>query len=275
MLIENFRERYSAIPLAIFARDHRKDSVKRDRITIAHMHKEIELLLVLEGEAEVHMDSSVYPIRKGSIVVIAPHTLHQYTLFADRDFSHYCLCFDPELLGDPQLRTDLENGNIRITGILEDSPECAQYIQNAYHACDKQLPGWNLTATGSLQLIFGAFLRMGYLQNSQSPAQRSVYRDIYQYITDHYREDITSSDAAASLGFHNSYFCRLFHKTYGDSFQNYVCSYRLEKARNLLLTKDLPISQVAAQVGFNSFSYFSKKFREYYHSTPSEYKKRS
>ena len=53
---------------------------------------------------------------------------------------------------------------------------------------------------------------------------------------------------------------------------DYIRIYRLEKARDLLLTKDITVAQAAYRVGFKDPSYFSKVFQKYFGVLPSELK---
>lgn len=238
------------------------------------MHKELEILLVLDGEAELQIDAVTYTITQGNIVVLPPYTLHRYTIFADRDFGHYCLDFDLEMLYDKRLKEGLENGGIGITNIITEHAVCAKYVKTIFESNRDRKTGWEMEVIGNIHLLFSAFQTSGYIQNSPPTPARSVYCNIFNYIAQHHSEDITSSDVATYLGFNNSYFCRLFRKTFGDSFQNYLCKYRIENSKRLLWHTDTPISQIATDMGFNSFSYYSKKFKEYTHTTPSQYREK-
>ncbi len=274
MLIENFQTKYTTIPIATFSRAYKRNTQPFDFGTLPHMHKEMELLLVLDGEAALQIGTITYTIQKGNIVVLAPYTLHRYTIFADRDFKHYCLCFDLDMLYDKQLKIALESGSIGISGIIENQPSCAAYIENIFIANQEKKAGWEMAVIGNIHLLFSAFKEYEYMQTNTQTSTRSVYHKIFDYIAQHHGEDITSSDVAAYLGFNNSYFCRLFRKTFGDSFQNYLCKYRIENSKRSLRHTDTPISQIATDTGFNSCSYYSKKFKEYTHTTPSAYREK-
>ena len=53
----------------------------------------------------------------------------------------------------------------------------------------------------------------------------------------------------------------------------YINSYRIEKATELLQTETLSISNIALSVGIDNFSYFVKQFKKYKNCTPSQYRK--
>ncbi len=63
-----------------------------------------------------------------------------------------------------------------------------------------------------------------------------------------------------------------FKSLYGMTVNSYIQKCRLETARNLLLNTDFSIQEIMQKVGWNSKSYFSKIFRETYHTSPSEFR---
>jgi Response regulator containing CheY-like receiver domain and AraC-type DNA-binding domain len=87
--------------------------------------------------------------------------------------------------------------------------------------------------------------------------------------------DLSRDEIAAEAGVHPDYLNRLFKRDSGDSVMDWVASRRLELARELLARTDLPIGEVAAQVGYTNFSYFSAVFRKKYLANPSDYRRSS
>ena len=59
----------------------------------------------------------------------------------------------------------------------------------------------------------------------------------------------------------------------GMTISAYLQDRRMMYARELLLTSDLPIADVAVKCGFDDTSYFSRVFRNYHSKTPSEVRK--
>lgn len=273
MFIEDFQNKYTAIPFATFTRDYKKNTQSNNFEGLSHMHKEMEVLLVLDGEAQLHIEAEVHPLCKGDIVVLAPYTLHYYTFSSDRNFRHICLCFDIALLYDIPLKADIENRKITVTPLIHGSKRCAKHIEKAFAAHAEKQVGWECAVIGHISLLFSVLAEEGYLTENPRPDAPTVYETIFRFIDEHYTEDITSADLAAKLKFHNSYVCRLFRKSFGECFGQYLCRYRIEKTKSLLQYTDTPISQIAIDTGFNSFSYYSLKFKAYTHMTPTEYRK--
>lgn len=93
------------------------------------------------------------------------------------------------------------------------------------------------------------------------------------YIRAHYTEDICLEDIAAQCGLHPNYFHRLYTAAFGKTPAQRLLSCRIAAAKTALLTTNLSISEIAAQCGFSSQTYFGYKFKESIGYTPLQYRK--
>ncbi|HVT13828.1 MAG TPA: AraC family transcriptional regulator [Fimbriimonadaceae bacterium] len=103
---------------------------------------------------------------------------------------------------------------------------------------------------------------------SESPSDRLVDRAL-AIVERHYAKDLTDSMVAAQLGLSTSHFRFLFRQATGHPFHKYVVALRLEKAKQMLIEEELPVSQVAAAVGFTGLSHFSRAFTQRFSASPS------
>jgi AraC-like DNA-binding protein len=92
------------------------------------------------------------------------------------------------------------------------------------------------------------------------------------YISRHYKEKIYLEDIAEQMGISVSHLSRLFKKEIGENIQDYVNDIRVEKAANLLIYSEEPISKIAEYVNFSSQSYFGRIFKERKGMTPKQYR---
>ena len=94
------------------------------------------------------------------------------------------------------------------------------------------------------------------------------------YIEENYQKDIgirQLSDLACVSGRH---FVRVFKKNYGATPMDYVIHLRLDHSASLLKETSLPIASVASESGFGDPNYYSRKFKEVFSVSPSEYRNR-
>lgn len=106
-----------------------------------------------------------------------------------------------------------------------------------------------------------------------SQAADVTYSSIMQYIGDNFANPLFSlSDVADHLGVSIYTASRVLKTLTGINFRKYLNDIRVEYAKDLLLTTDLPVVKVSEQAGFTSPSYFIKIFKEAENTTPSNYR---
>lgn len=81
------------------------------------------------------------------------------------------------------------------------------------------------------------------------------------FIQEHFRNDISVDELAASVNMSVSYFRRLFHEAYGYSPMQYIMNLRIENARDLLLSGEVNVTEAAQLSGFDDIYYFSTAFK--------------
>ncbi len=83
--------------------------------------------------------------------------------------------------------------------------------------------------------------------------------------------DLEAAARAACLSPHH--FHRLFRRHTGDTPHQYLTRRRTQRARELLLTTELSVTEVCLEVGFHSLGSFSSLFHRYLGRSPSHYRK--
>ena len=274
MFRDEFKERYTTIPFAT----SKGYSANKATKVITHQHKEIEIIAMTEGSAVFSVDTQSYLLKKGDILVIPPYALHRAQTSATETTAYYCICFDLSLLCDRWLQDGLETQTVCAKGLIEGESEQAErlqsYIKDAFFACERKETGWEMIASGNMSLLFGILKQNAFFSQSKKAQKGENFgKSVMKYIITHYASGISSRDAANELYIDHSFFCRSFKKTFGCCFTDYILAYRLEKARVLLTTTELSVTEVAFKVGFNDCSYFCKVFKKGIGSSPLCYRK--
>jgi two-component system, response regulator YesN len=95
------------------------------------------------------------------------------------------------------------------------------------------------------------------------------------YIHQQYQNpNLSIEDVARYVNMSNSYFSILFKQETGQTFVDYLTSFRIEKAKYLLKVSGYRSYEISDQVGFNNSTYFSTIFKKYIGCSPTEYRKR-
>ena len=103
-------------------------------------------------------------------------------------------------------------------------------------------------------------------------SQRTFEQEVDAYIQEHYQKDIGLSNVAEAFGYSTSYFSTLYNKYIGESFSKKLNQYRIEQAIERMRTTDEELSDIAKEVGFNTYKSFSRAFKEQTKLTPSQYR---
>ncbi len=101
---------------------------------------------------------------------------------------------------------------------------------------------------------------------------RDLYDYAVQYIEENYAQPLSMQSVCDEIGISQTYLSRLFRKYSDTTFNAFLTRCRMEAAMKLLREKpDLLLRDVAACVGYEDSSYFTKVFHQYTGKTPSQY----
>jgi AraC-like DNA-binding protein/ligand-binding sensor protein len=105
-------------------------------------------------------------------------------------------------------------------------------------------------------------------QNSEPP----LVRKAREYIQQHKMEPLSLAAVAQASGASVFHFCKIFKKTTGLRFTDYVGRVRLEDAKTQLLNPNRRISEIAYDVGFQSLTQFNRIFKRVFGQSPTEFR---
>jgi len=104
------------------------------------------------------------------------------------------------------------------------------------------------------------------------PIEPRWLSDALVFIHRHVAKNLTASQVYRHLGLSHTTVDAAFRQKLGTTVQKSIAQARLEEARRLLLTTDLPMTKIASLSGFASAAYFTRAFTAAYGKSPSEYK---
>ena len=255
-----------------------------------HWHDEIEFILIRKGQVILTLNKTLIHAVKGDIILIPPGTLHAI----DRDQSHtaeyYNIVFDLKLLGQD---TPSDFCFYRyIKPYLDDKvslpyhlPQTHTIYPKLYHSLTTLIEIHHSDHLGAELYIksqlFYIFWLLEPLQSQIKPSSQSQYhisqiqkiKDLLLFIHANYASPLTLKEAADFCSYSPSYFSKFFKSFTGMTLIEYLNSYRLKKAGDLLLTTSMSIIEISERTGFENHSYFIRLFRKHYQTTPKQYRK--
>ena len=256
-----------------------------------HWHNEMEIIYVISGSCTITINRLPVQVYAGDIIFILPDTLHSIDRHEHNKVDFFNIVFDIRLLEsatpsdacfDRYLRPYLES-QIQIPAVISSShpqyPELQLTLGRLIQNHELAVPGCELYIKSQLFTLFWLLepLKTGAEENiSRShSAQIRKMKDLLQLISIHYANPLSLKDAASFCGYSIPHFMKFFKSFTGSTFVEYLNTYRLKKAGELLLSTDLTVLEVSEAVGFDNHSYFIRLFKRYYGTTPKKHRRQT
>lgn len=252
-----------------------------------HWHDEVEITVITEGTALFTICNRKITASAGDILIANrryPHCVEQYR---DEGASFFSILFntnlvknrilDPENLG---IIEDIEAERLIFPEIIKKDtplnvrlmPVLSELIENR----KKSYTDFQMGVLGCLYLVF-QILSRNTVRNDRTATEYRVdfskIKPAINAVINHYEQKISISSVAGECCLSDSHFMKLFKKTTGKTFNEFLIDHRLSKASQMLKDTDDRIIDIANSSGFYNQSYFTRMFIRHYSVTPSEYRK--
>ena len=252
-----------------------------------HWHPELEIITVDAGRVSLTIADHIYEGTRGDVFFVAGEELHEIRA-AGRENQFRSFVFAADFLQfartdqtETELLAPLAEGRLRFATCLRAGApgqrEVRTLLAQIVQACQTPRLGSQLAVKAALLGIVAVCARSGLIEGRQMRPNADYnarqLKGIVGYLGEHFAEPLTLSAVAAQFGLSPQYFSTFFRENFGRTFTQHVNSLRIEQAARLLRETDLPVMEIAFNVGFDNFSYFIKRFREVYGVSPSHYRK--
>lgn len=162
---------------------------------------------------------------------------------------------------------------------------CIRAVEERFESLDMPL-GYSLivdtmdkarqtTDYSQMQAIFKEVIG-GYFDKVSAVMQNNEKKDILKaksYIEEHYAENLTLEILSGHIHMSSFYFSSFFKKQTGENFKNYLNKIRMKHCMELLVLTDKKSYEIAEEVGFRDYRYFTELFCRHYGKTPAAYRK--
>lgn len=246
-------------------------------ITPMHWHEEAELIYVEYGEISIFSSGHYEKMTSGEMMFVNPCDIHGIET-STGNVRYYAFVFLEELLASAvrdaiqaEFMEKLIRGDEIIKGETFRGAETAVKILVEANTPPKR----DMLATkGALYLLLSWLKENGYVvkrTHTQTETERD--REIISYISDNCAAKLTLGELSEKFHMSENYFCRYFKKHFGQTAFEFINYHRIENAAELLRTTERSVTDIAISCGFESMSYFSRKFRQVKFMTPKDYRR--
>lgn len=217
--------------------------------------------------------SHEYQIRTGEGFMIFPRQINTYIADPKLPWEYIWLEFDGmrarEVIETAGLSPDHPVYHALYKDLRENMKEEMLYIAEHHNA-----PPFHLI--GHLYLFIDYLSRSSSSQIAANGRIRDFYiKEALNYIEQNFQNDISVENIASFCGLNRTYFGRIFKETVGKSPQQFLLSYRMSKAAELLKLTGLSISDIGNAVGYPNQLHFSRAFKNVYGLSPREWRNKN
>ena len=245
-----------------------------------HRHNTYQMIYVSKGTLEVTIAAHHYHVEAPSIIFISslePHSLRKlgdvyerYTLLIDPIAAHSQVK-NPTLLS---VFSNRPNGFCHVIDVTPIQAKVSFFIQMLLdeHETDSTLfPEAEALLLRSLLIALCRFAPEGFF-SSYAGVSATVW-EIKQELEQNVQQEVQLTDLAERHHLSPYYLAHSFKRITGYSIKQYQLFCRISVARELLISTNMSVTQIALQSGFQDMSNFSRYFRRVMECSPSDYRK--
>ncbi|MBP1920532.1 AraC family transcriptional regulator [Youngiibacter multivorans] len=243
-------------------------------------HKDIELLILLNGEIEVNKNGESHILSKGDVILINSNIGHA-TMARKPDSIAMVIHFDPVYFS-----TWIKDyKNIHIRCISDGTTKNLPIFRRIYRTvlkmatfADRDSEIETMIYESLFHQLMGDIMQnfpvewISQLDSSVMSKNENVIR-IVDYLNHHFREKITLDDLTNVTGYNKSYISQIIKQKLGINYYEYLTRVRMREAIFALTNTDQKVSDIAYVNGFSDIKAFNTAFRERFGKTPTEYRK--
>ena len=264
-----------------------------DRSVPFHTHEYYELIYIHRGHCINLVDRKEIPLGEGDLCLMNPrayHTLHcpqpeqtvifniligqavlessNFQMLSYNDFvSNFFLnSFEKEHQQENYIVFSAKHGSEPFV------PLCRQLIEEYYESERAPYQKYKLNSLFNCLLI--ELIRCYQQTHNVSIGKKTPqYKisDVIQYMADHC-EDVTLQSLSAHFSYHPKHFSRVIRQATGQSFSDLLLTIRLQRAKVLIETTRLPITEIMRRVGYQNYTWFTSQFQKQFQRVPSGFR---
>lgn len=237
--------------------------------TFYHTHEECEIYINLEGDVSFMVESNIYPIRPGSVIITRPFEFHHVIYHSNA--LHRCV-----------ILSFLSNGNEEILDFLFDRPHSTnnliqlsgENLSTLLELCSRIQREDRTPVTRQIDFLrmLSIFREGSYVEFDVSTQRYPDVRIAVEYINRHLNANFTIRQLAEISHVSVNSLERHFSKVLNMSPYFYMTKKRLSKAAEFLQQGE-SVTYAALESGFADYSHFIALFKRHYHQTPLQYQK--
>lgn len=263
--------------------DHNKS---KHFLNVWHCHEQLELVYIKKSTGTKFIGDSITPFQPGSLVLIGsylPHLWLNDKKYLETDnlvAESYSIFFSSKCFGDTFF--DIPEMQI-IKGLLQSAsrglelegvgkPKVISALKNLSDLVDHEraLELLRIISIICCEMDKKVLSSQSFI-NSYHKESNSRLDKVYEYVLNHFTEEISLDSVADIINMNASSFSRYFKQKTNKTFTKFLNEVRVGYACKRFTESDRNIAEIAYECGYNNISNFNKQFRSLKGMTPTAY----
>lgn len=260
-------------PISFFRYTQTRTAVKQ-----LHYHNAFEIGICLEGSGVFFVDNLVFSFKKGDVSFVYPNQPHIAKNANEIKSEWYFITVDIDRLFivEKALLSSLLLSKGQLKSVIGKrlDPSISRLVLMLLDELDGKKAEYREVSRLILKVILQKLLRIEH-ESSQIELSTdfTTVSPALSHIASFYAEEITIEQLAKCCHLSQTHFRVVFKKATGHSPLTYLTDIRMKIAKTLLSSTKLPIVTVSENVGYKSLSSFNRTFKQWFNTTPSEYRR--
>ncbi len=241
-----------------------------------HFHENFELLLSLTDGESFFVRNKLYPLRRGTLLLLGNAELHRSTAGGERTYERYVLHFSPEYV------SSLSTMQSNLISFLQASPRYRQLSEEELSQLVKLLEacrrpvihfGDDIRLKAAFTEVLLTICELFGAQESSTPLQSSDFvrvAPVIDYIQKSLAEPLSLELLAEKFFISKHYLCHLFKQATGFGVAEYIIHCRVLHARSLL-RQGKSVQEAGEESGFHNNAHFIRTFHKLVGVPPGRY----
>jgi AraC-like DNA-binding protein len=224
-----------------------------------HLHQCFEVIVLLNGEMQITVDTKQYCLHAGEALMIFPNQIHS---LSSQKSEHVLCIFSPKLV------------KAYAAMHAEHLPENGQFLPDAYQINQLLQLSADASIVEKKALMYSlcAAFDRNAAYTERKPTRDDILGAIFHFVETEFQNDCSLMRLSKMVGHEYSSLSRYFSKAVGISYNTYVRNYRLSHACYLLTNTENTVLECALDSGYTNARSFNRHFLALYGITPSEYR---
>lgn len=240
-----------------------------------HQHESnAELLLILEGEGEFHVDGKKYLAKAGCMLFYNRGVWHEERSNNELFTAIHVGYSGLQLNGLP---SDYLSGTEQpaMLELKEHFLPIKQLFVEMITEWHSSMPESAAIANGLLSIMLGRVVRILHYSKEDELKKRPIKEAVYlakRFMEENYLSDVNLTTLSSLTHINVYHFIHVFKQETGISPIQYLIRYRMEVAKQYLETTHLSMAEIAEKVGYKSETYFQNLFKKTTGVSPGKYR---